>query len=135
MTTPRTEAGRAMLDGPARETAIHPHPDYVTACWLCKAISAIEDEAARMERERIAELPLAEVVSNAYHAHKDQGYPSTVDALAFTIARAVRRAITDTGEEAARVGFCGSCGTPGFYAGDRKHPCIPPRDTGEEAAP
>lgn len=20
---------------------------------------------------------------------------------------------------------CGSCGTPGYYAGDRKHPCIP----------
>jgi hypothetical protein len=124
MTTPRTEAGRNLSE------ALH-----AVGMFGAGNIRVIEDEAARMERERIAELPLAEVVSNAYHAHKDQGYPSTVDALAFTIARAVRRAITDTGEEAARVGFCGSCGTPGFYAGDRKHPCIPPRDTGEEAAP
>lgn len=44
---PVTEAGRALRDDPAlAREAVHPHPDYVTDCWLCRAILAIEQEAA-----------------------------------------------------------------------------------------
>ena len=33
---------------------VHPHPEWVTDCWFCDDIAAIETEAVAAERTRIA---------------------------------------------------------------------------------
>jgi hypothetical protein len=120
MTTPRTDAGRALLDRYSKGDPT----------WFGKAICAIEDEAARMERERIADK---------VHAAFGEMTCGLSESCHAADEAMVLAAITDTGEAdtaseygrllAERDRLIAS----GVDPADLQIPDRP--DTGEEAAP
>jgi hypothetical protein len=58
MSEPTTAAGKALRDEQDNIAlvAVHPHADYMTACWLCDRIIAIEQEARANADRELTEL-------------------------------------------------------------------------------